>query len=267
MTIQSWLKISTSKLADSSTPQLDAEVILAHFLKRDRSWIHTNLNYTIPRSVLGKLDDAITRRTRHEPVAYIIGRQEFYGRVFKVSPDTLTPRPETETMVSMALDALKTDPELSVADIGTGSGCIAITLALEIPGLRVSGFDISKPALNIAKENATTLSAKVDFHHDDLTKNTEHQWQKNSCIVANLPYVPNDFQINLAASHEPEFAIYGGDDGLDYYRKLFGQLQTNTKLIFTESMPPQHDKLADIANTAGFKFVKSEDFIQQFKRI
>jgi release factor glutamine methyltransferase len=267
MTIADWLKNSIEALKNASLPtaQLDCEILLADFLKKDRIWLHTHPEYVLQRSDLRKLDSQIKRREKHEPLAYIRGVQEFYGRNFVVSPDTLTPRPETETLVELALKILQENDVESVADIGTGSGCIIISLSLEsVSKTAYTGYDISKPALDIAKKNAKILHSSAIFKKTDISKGTKHPWKNAELIVANLPYVADDFHINRAATHEPKFAIFGGKDGLDYYRHLFQKLSTKTTYVLTESLPTQHSNLVNIAESTGFKLKQSQDFIQLF---
>jgi release factor glutamine methyltransferase len=229
------------------------------------------------------LDEQIEKRMTHEPLAYIRAKQEFYGRDFIVSADTLTPRPETETMIDLLLKSVDSkqftdNSKLQIIDVGTGSGCIVLTAALELAQLSTInyqlsflGLDISEPALEIARKNAKKLKAKVKFRKFDLLSDSVNFISSGfNLILANLPYVPNDFEINLAASHEPGFAIYGGKDGLDYYRQLFVQLSKNYEngnqiTVITESLPPQHDDLIKIAKLSNFELVKSQDFIQVFK--
>ena len=269
MQINGWIKASTKKLQDSdiSTAQLDAELLLADRLNKDRSWLHAHPDFILQRSDLYILKEQIERRMNHEPIAYIRGRQEFYGREFEVSPDTLTPRPETETMVEIALDLLKNNSIQSVADIGTGSGCIAISIDLEPKtSADIAGYEISKPAIEIAKKNVATLGSKVKIIENDITKDSK-PWRDAELIVANLPYVPTDFKINTAATYEPDFAIFGGQDGLDYYRILFDQLSNKNKYILAESLPPQHKGLQEIAMQNTYKLIQTQDLIQLFKRI
>ena len=269
MLISNWLKYTVAKLTDKQlpTPQLDAEVMLAHVLQKDRSWLHANPDHELPMSDLRILDGMVERRCEHEPVAYIVGFQEFYGRKFTVSPDTLTPRPETETLVELALKLIEENKVKYVADIGTGSGCIAITIDLETNSeIKTTGYEISKPALKIAKENAKNLSSITRFIECDITNQDSYDLENHQLVVANLPYVPTDFNINLAASHEPEFAIFGGKDGLDYYRHLFKKLGSNNRWLITESLPPQHQSLEDLASNNSYTLVESEDFIQVFER-
>lgn len=268
MTIPRWLNYSIKILqkVDIPTAQLDVELLLADYLGKDRSWLHTHPDFILQRSDLRKLNKQIERRANHEPIAYIRGKQEFYGRDFEVSPDTLTPRPETETMVEMALELMKNNSIQSVADIGTGSGCIAISLDLESKtGAEIAGYEISKPAVEIAKKNVATLGSKVRIVENDII-NDSMPWRTAELIVANLPYVPTDFKINTAATHEPEFAIFGGTDGLDYYRIFFESLGEKVRFVLTESLPPQHIELQKIAESAGFKLKESRDLIQSFTR-
>ncbi len=324
MTIQNWLEHATQKLTQAgiSTPRLDAELLLAHALQVTRTHLHTHPNHQIQKpatpqnphfqgrasETLEILNNMVERRVRHEPIAYIIGSQEFYGRDFIVSPDTLTPRPETETMLDLLMPILNGElraannvssvqfdaqhpafsSPLTIIDVGTGSGCIIISAALEIAknsklkaqNFEFIGLDISKPALKIAKQNAKNLGAKVDFQHFDLKRDSISSFiipRSLYVIFANLPYVPTDFKINLSASHEPDFAIFGGADGLDYYRTLFKQLSSkqsidssNSKqlpqncLVLTESLPPQHEELNKIAEKNGFQLTKTQDLIQVF---
>jgi release factor glutamine methyltransferase len=286
MTITEWIKKSVAILEKESltTALLDVEVLVADELGKDRSWVLANPDYELNSSALKKLNTKVKRRTAHEPIAYIRGKQEFYRREFYVSPDTLTPRPETETMIEMLLHAvnskqLTVDSSLQIIDIGTGSGCIIITAALELtatsnlsPTTSYLGLDISEKALKIAKKNAKNLGADVKFQKYDLLTDTLPLEPANcNLITANLPYVPADFKINLAASHEPKIAIYGGKDGLDLYRKLFLQIskirdpRSKILSVFTESLPSQHNELENIAKKAGYKLKSTQDLIQLFE--
>ncbi len=270
MTIKEWTEKTTIDLhhADISTAELDAEVLLCDELDKDKSWIHAHGDFELSEESVKSLDKKIERRKNHEPIAYIRGRQEFYGRDFFVSPATLTPRPETETLIESALQILASNNISSVADIGTGSGCIIITLQLEHgDSASYYGCDISEDALTIAKKNAKNLSSNVTFEIDDITKDEQKSWADSDLIVANLPYVPSDFQINLAATHEPDFAIYGGSDGLKYYQFLFKKLTLMNRFVITEALPPQHESLAKLASAHGYKLLETNDLIQLFKRV
>ncbi len=279
MNIKQWLEISNNKLkqSDISTPLLDSEVLLADALEKDRSWIHAHPDFKLTKKQINLLDEQIRRRARHEPLAYIRGKQEFYGRDFAVSPDTLTPRPETETMIELLLKYIKDSrfkiqDSLSIVDIGTGSGNIIITAALELTQLsdinyQISYYslDVSRPALKIAKQNAKNLKTKVGFQSYDLMSQplTPHL-SPRTIILANLPYVPNNHEINRAAKHEPKLAIFGGKDGLDYYRVLFKKLNNTVSHVLTESLQTKHKNLTEIANKSGYKLKSSQDLIQVF---
>jgi release factor glutamine methyltransferase len=163
-----------------------------------------------------------------------------------------------------ALKDLSIMPGSHILDIGTGSGCIAITTALELPDTFVAACDIDIECLKIANLNTVELQANVSLFRSNLLSNAKSA----DIIVANLPYVPDNFQINTAATHEPHHALFGGADGLDLYRKLFGQLSITSpkpRYILTESLPPQHESLAAIGKAAGFTLLKTDDFIQVFK--
>jgi len=286
MTIEQWLNAALAKLNEASVPtaRLDAEVLLADILQKDRTWLHAHPDeiidgQNIQGASLDILDEQIFRRVRHEPLAYIRGKQEFYGRDFLVTADTLTPRPETETMVELLLSqigewGLETGEKLQIIDIGTGSGCIIISLALELSKINNQtslitylGLDISKPALKIAKQNALNLGAKVEFRHFDLAAeniSTQFPNSTSTIIMANLPYVPDHYEINKAAKHEPRLALFAGKDGLDFYRELFRKATKNTRYIFTESLEFQHAELQFVADSHGYQLRETRDLIQYF---
>lgn len=263
-----WLEKSQKILANSgiSSARLDAEILLADMLEKDRSWVLAHPEYELNEKQIAELTEKIKKRANHEPIAYIRGKQEFYGRDFIVTPDTLTPRPETETLVELALDILKNNTINSVADIGTGSGCIIISLQLadSEENTTYTGYDISERALKVARQNAEVLQSSAKFTYGDLLGDTEQQWRLAELIVANLPYVPDGYEINTAAKHEPQIALFAGEDGLDYYRTLFEKASKVNKHIITESLVFQHSGLATIAESYGYKLEDTKDLIQYF---
>jgi release factor glutamine methyltransferase len=269
MDIQKWLKTAAIKLQDASieSARLDSEILLADLLEKDRSWLHAHPENVLQRSDLRTLDEQLERRRAHEPLAYIRGKQEFYGRDFIVTPDTLTPRPETETMVEMALLVLAENDISSVADIGTGSGCVIISIQLEFNSpAAYAGYDISKRALNIAKQNADELHSSAVFEQCDITSNDEQKWQSAELIVANLPYVPDNYEINQAAMHEPRIALFAGEDGLDFYRAMFKNITPKNTHIITESLLFQHTGLELMAKNYNYRLVETKDLIQYFAK-
>lgn len=270
MKIKDWLSQATHKLSEAgiASARLDALILLEDALGKDRAWLLANPDYVLLLGAIKELDKKIGRRYSFEPLSYVRGKSEFYGREFKVTPATLQPRSETETMVEMFLKNYS-DVQ-AIIDIGTGSGAISITAKLEQPTLKVLATEINKDALDIAKQNARKLGATVIFFQGNLLEplSALRPLPFNVfAILANLPYVPDDFTINESAMQEPKIAIFGGKDGLDLYRQLFDQishLDAKPKLVFTESLPFQHDDLEKIALNASYGLIETSDLIQLF---
>lgn len=268
MKAKDWIQAATTRLSGASiaTARLDSLVLLEDVTGKDRAWLLAHPEHLLDEKTRKSLDGLITRRVQHEPLAYIRGKSEFYGREFMITPATLQPRPETETIISMLLSQkLPINPV--IADIGTGSGAIAITTKLEIPAAQVHAVEINADALEIAKKNAEALQADVRFYIGSLLEPILATRQTPDIILANLPYVTESHTINPAAMQEPAIAIFGGKDGLDLYRELYGQitrLQQKPSFVLTESLPFQHEHLQRIAKKAGYILSASEDFIQLF---
>lgn len=285
MTLKKWLTNSVKQLEQINiqTATLDALLLCVEVLKKSKSWVLTHDDHILSARQLSRLNALLQRRMNHEPLAYIVGKSEFYGREFNVSADTLQPRPETETMVEMCLTHFMDDErgtrneDALLVDLGTGSGCIAITIALELArtrnkerGVRIVATDISMNALTVAKRNARHRKANVDFYQGNLLEPILPILYSSSTvyILANLPYVPESHTINQAAMHEPSIAIFGGEDGLMHYKNMFEQLtQIHGPItIYTESLPPQQDELQQIAQAHGFVLFDTQDLIQAFRK-
>lgn len=204
------------------TAALDADLLARHAGRWDRAtWLVHRSDAADPVFEQGYAA-LIARRCTREPVAYIRGTQEFWGRDFLVTPDVLIPRPETELVVEAATAIVKEQPDAALADVGTGSGCIAITLALECPDARVYATDISEAALGVARENARRLGAaeRVRFIHGSYLDGVP---QPLNVIVSNPPYVAERDRSGLApevGEHEPAVALFGGTDGSRHVRAL-----------------------------------------------
>jgi release factor glutamine methyltransferase len=159
----------------------------------------------------------------------------------------------------------------AIVDVGTGSGALAITAKLELPNSEAIATDIDKRCLKVAKTNATKHKTDITFYEGDLLEALPPTvCRLPSIFLCNLPYVPDDYEINRAALNEPKIAIYGGKDGLDLYRRLFEQISSSTTkplYVLTESLPPQHTKLAKIVVKADYKQTRVDDFIQVFKKL
>jgi release factor glutamine methyltransferase len=268
LTLGEFLKRSTSRLDEAGVPtaRLDILVLMEDCLGMDRSQIIAHPEFqlkTAPESLLSK---QISRRAKHEPLAFIRGRTEFYRREFLINRHVLEPRPETETMIDI-LKELKNDHSMKLVDLGTGSGAIAITAKLELPYATVIATDISRRCLKISRLNAQKHEVNINFMQGNLLKPLLKAKIGFSVLLANLPYIPDNFRLNMAAANEPRTAIFGGPDGLDLYRKMFKQVEKAAKkpsFILTESLPPQQPTLENIANSAGYKLYLTQDFIQVF---
>jgi release factor glutamine methyltransferase len=201
-----------------AAPRLTAEVLLMHAIGCERSWLYAHSGDELHEVWWIHYGRYLHERLQGKPTQYITGHQEFYGREFRVTPDVLIPRPETEHLVEAALK--RATGAATVLDVGTGSGAIAITLALETKA-RVYAADISVAALRVASENARALGAKLDFVACDLSG--AFQVGAFDVVISNPPYVPALDQTTIqreVRDYEPPVALYGGDDGLEVYRRL-----------------------------------------------
>jgi release factor glutamine methyltransferase len=209
----------------SETANLDALVLLAHTLSRSKSWVLTHPEYTLSSQEIKALRRALDRLTAGEPLPYVLGTWAFYGMDFRVSPEVLIPRPETELLVEKALAWLAAHPRRRLAaDLGTGSGCIAVVLAKHMPDLRVLATDISWAALQTARENASAhqVIERVDFIQGDLLDPFHLEFD---LICANLPYIPTRMLAELDVfQREPTLALDGGPDGLSKIRQLIASV-------------------------------------------
>lgn len=219
-TIDQLIRQATRQLAASSpSPRLDAEVLLMHVTGLARTALITRAHEPLPPEHEERLQGLFARRARGEPVAYLTGKREFWSLELNVTPDVLIPRPETELLVEQALAHIPDDAEWTVADLGTGSGAIALAIATERPHCRLIATDNSAAALAVARANATRLGvAKVEFRHGEWLKPLAGM--RFDVIVSNPPYVrANDPHLTQGdVRFEPESALIAGADGLDTIR-------------------------------------------------
>jgi release factor glutamine methyltransferase len=211
----------------SSSPRLDAELLAAQALNLRRIDLYLQFDRPLEETQLGVIRELVRRRGEGEPVAHITGEREFFGRPFAVSPDVLIPRPETETLVGLAIAQARAragdGAGLRIADIATGSGCIAVTLAAELPQAQLVATDVSSAALRVAAANATRhgVAGRVEMVAGSWGEPL--RGRRFDMVVANPPYIPSAELAGLARDvrdHEPVIALDGGDDGLDGYRAL-----------------------------------------------
>ena len=205
------------------SPRLDAEVLLSHVLGKERIYLYVHFDEPLEAPELAAYREYIKQRVARQPVAYIIGRREFMGLSFRVTPAVLVPRPDTEILVQAALDRLAAKPAARIADIGTGSGAIVLSLLYYRKELQASAVDISADALAVAAENAASLGVaeRVMFCEGDLL--APLAGQQFAAIVSNPPYIPTADIAGLAPevrTAEPMGALDGGADGLVFYRRL-----------------------------------------------
>ncbi|HET9412420.1 MAG TPA: peptide chain release factor N(5)-glutamine methyltransferase [Candidatus Saccharimonadales bacterium] len=258
MTIGVFLQQQTKSLGvvGITTPRLDVLVLLSDQLKKDKSWILAHLDMPLNFFQHYKLRKQCKRRSKHVPLAYIRKKQQFYGRYFTVTPDVLIPRPESETIIEI----VKKYSPASLLDVGTGSGCIAITAKLELPACAVAASDISQQALNIAAGNNCSLGTDVDFWKSDLLSKVPGKFDM---IVANLPYVDRSWERSPETRVEPKIALFASNGGLDIIYKLLLQAPrrlTKQGLLVLEADPRQHAAIIKAAKP-HFGHVSTDGFI------
>ena len=202
-------------------PRLDAEVLLSFLLGKDRMYLYVHFDQPLEQTELSAFRELVRRRAMREPVAYITGRKEFMGLLFHVSSAVLVPRPDTEILVEAALDRIGVESSARILDVGTGSGAVLIGTLSRRPGCRGLGVDISAAALAVAADNAQRLlpHEQAELQQADLFPPDDIRFD---AILSNPPYVTRAEMSDLAPEVrcEPELALCGGDDGLDFYRRL-----------------------------------------------
>jgi release factor glutamine methyltransferase len=260
--------------AGIATARLDALVLMEDVTGQQRSWLLAHPEYELSGRSVTKLKKLLSARARHLPLAYVRGQTEFYGRTFLINQQVLEPRPESETMIDLLKKVVSErfwGPQtarqrlpIRLADVGTGSGALGITAKLELPELTVELLDIDESALQVAKMNVDLFTINISVTQSDLLAQSNPPYD---ILLCNLPYVPDDYHINTAASHEPRLAIFGGSDGLDYYRQLYEQIANMDQkplYILTEALPPQHAGLETLARRHQYRLIEQIDFIQVF---
>ena len=255
MIISEWLKIATKSLKTANIPsaRLDAELILANTLRKNRTYLHAHLDEELDPRRFDIANARLDLRLDRVPIAYILGYKEFYGRRFTVSPSVLIPRPESEDLISLFLELTASEiAEKVLIDVGTGSGCLGITAKLERSNLSVILSDISKPALNIAEKNANALNADVHIQQQSLLNG---QLKPVDYIFANLPYVDKNWDVSPELQYEPEIALFAEDEGLKLILQSVSQAPrclASEGLLFIEADPQQHNRIIDEAVKNGF---------------
>ena len=249
----SLLSAITDRLASiSDTPNLDASVLIAHIINKPRTWVMAHPELTLTVEQQDQMNESLTRLELGESFPYVLGHWEFFGMELNITPDVLIPRPETELLVEKAIAWLQeSNVRRTVADVGTGSGAIAVSIAVNVPDAHILATDISHVALEVARDNARKhkVQTRIDFvqcdilppHPDPLS--TEQHFD---LICANLPYIPTETLHALPIyGREPTIALDGGGDGLDLFRKLMK--------IAPEWLAPNSLILLEIEATRGIQ--------------
>ncbi|MEK3646615.1 peptide chain release factor N(5)-glutamine methyltransferase [Aeribacillus composti] len=259
------LKWASSFLKQAGRDENAGELLLLHHMKKSRASLLADLRMDIDKQVWEIFQQDVQKHAQGMPVQYIIGCEQFYGRPFKVNEHVLIPRPETEELVQGVLlhsERLFSEREqIDVVDIGTGSGAIAVTLALEDKKMRVSATDISEKALAVAKENSEKLCANVHFYQGDLLNPIINAKQKADVVVSNPPYIPDEEIMELSTvvkDWEPTLALSGGADGLLYYRKIVEQLPDVIRYPGLIAFEIGHGQGKDVKSMLENRFPKAE---------
>jgi release factor glutamine methyltransferase len=265
MRLDEWLRLAENRLTSAKieAARLEASMLAAHILSVDRSWLFAH-----PEHEFNELagEQVLQRREASTPLAYILGWREFYGRRFVVTPDVLIPRHETETVVETAIDLAPS--EAHVLDLGTGSGCIAVTLKLERPDLKLTATDISPPALSVASLNADRLGAAVDCKVSDAFGAITAEFD---LIVTNPPYIGRNEQLDAQVSEfEPHLALYSGEDGMEFFQILASQAKSFLRpggTLITEVGFTQMPAVSDIFETEEWRVQRIDYDLQGIARV
>ncbi|MGM0830752.1 MAG: peptide chain release factor N(5)-glutamine methyltransferase [Bacillota bacterium] len=234
VTIFEALKWASSFLVENGRDENVGEIYLRHLVGMSRSQLLAEQRRSVPQEKWEEFQDGINRHVGGVPIQHIIGVEEFYGREFVVNEHVLIPRPETEELIYYGLQKMKglfsvVDTPLQAADVGTGSGAIAITLKLEADRfpLDMMAVDISRDALAVACENSERLGAEVCFLEGDLLQSLIEKGVKLDILLSNPPYIPltdRETLSDVVVDHEPELALFGGEDGYDLYKRFMDEL-------------------------------------------
>lgn len=268
LSVKDWLDDATRQLvfADILSARLDAELILAHTLKENRSHLHAHEEDLIAQRDLEIANARLALRLDRVPVAYIIGHKEFYGRRFRVTTATLIPRPETESLIELLAEAvpknaaLLAEKPLRLVDVGTGSGVLGITAKLAYPELNVTLSDVSRHALRVAEQNAKQFNAEVDILRSDLLAGYLFA---ADIILANLPYVDPEWERSRETEHEPAEALFSGNGGKSLIFVLLAQTRSKLAVngyLILEADPTQHDDIIAEAKKYGLLLQNRKDY-------
>lgn len=265
MTTGQWQNIAEKKIkkAGVSTYYLEGLILLEYVTRFERAYILAHQDKELTAEQILELKKLLTRRCKREPIAYITGKKEFYGREFIVNKNVLIPRPESESFIDL-LKKHKVTHQY-IIDVGCGSGILGITTSLELPSNKVTLSDIDEKAMKIAKQNAKKLNAKCSFIQSDLLPANSNY----TVILANLPYVPKNLNLEPELNFEPTIALFADNRGVSLYRDLWEQISQNSSvyMVLTESLKTQHKLMKALAVNANYELLDTDGLVQLFKRV
>ena len=254
------------------SPRLNIEHLLADALGKRRIDLYLEFDRTLSENELAPLREKVRRRAEGEPLQYLLGSWDFFGRAFRTDPRALIPRPETEVLVEIVLKVIraKLSSRTRLLDVGTGSGVLAITFALECPNLQIVGSDVSPSALNLARENAERqgLNGRIEWVESDLLSSVAGSFD---FLVANLPYIPTAELPKLApeVKRDPQLALDGGPDGLVVIRRLLREVPKVLRdgaFVVLEVGFDQAGRVADLLTAQKFRDISVENDYQGVRR-
>jgi len=216
------LEMVAAEIRDSAErPRREAELLLMEYLGRDQLWIITHADEIVVCDE--KLTQWVQRRKAHEPLEYIFNRVSFYSQHFYIAPGALIPRPETELLIDRVLEAVGQEGDVTLCEVGVGSGAVSVVLAQHLPNARLIGVDISDDALTVAAKNIDSfgLSERIELRRSDLLANVP---ERIDILVSNPPYVATDAQLERNLDYEPDLALFGGETGMDVIARLIAEV-------------------------------------------
>jgi release factor glutamine methyltransferase len=276
MTLREWLRRGEEQLNTGPHPnraRRDTETLLLHLVGKNRAWLMARLDEDFAGCTAIRFVNLLDRRHRGEPLQYIVGETEFFGLPFKVTPDVLIPRPETEHLVEKAIELGRLRAAPRIVDVCTGSGAIAVALARALPAAELTATDLSDAALTIARENAqhNGVEPRIRFSQGDLFAPVAGE--RFDLVVANPPYVPTIERESMSVEvrdHEPALALFAGVDGLDIYRRLIAaapNVLVSGGFIVLEIGYGQARAVEGLLATAGFRQIESIPDLQGIPRV
>ncbi|HKF53737.1 MAG TPA: peptide chain release factor N(5)-glutamine methyltransferase [Candidatus Acidoferrales bacterium] len=278
--VRNALREAMGRLEAANVPShaLAAELLLMHTMRCDRTWLYSHPEAAIDSEALQKFFELVARRAQGVPTHYLTGKQEFWGLEFEVTPAVLIPRPETEHLVEVVMEMLRENKQaekLRIADVGTGSGCIAVALAQEFRSAEILATDISRAALDVARRNAERhrVSERIRFVECDLLGAAAEEGRAFDLIVSNPPYVANGDESRLqkeVREHEPREALFGGPEGTEVYARLIAEAAKRVRhegLLVVEIGYGASERVRELFNCVEWKDIRVADDLAGIPRV